>query len=600
MAQKRRPSLLGALLLTGIGILFLMQNFGFGPGFWSLARRYWPVLLILLGVGKIIEYFFKKDSVSIRAGEVVGILFLLFFGFIISRIFYTPFGPGPIIPNIPDIRWGPPSRPAPWVGESQTYREEASYPLDSSVPIRIENSNGSISISPGSNQEIRVRLKKVVFASASRAREIADKLHLEGISEGSSESPAELNPEAEPKADYNGKHFVIRTNRESLISSDFRFNTDMEITVPKDSQILVRNILGEVRVSDINGSLDLSTTHGTLEVRDCTGDFTISNRFADSRLTNLEGNVNLSARGRIYINDVKGDINVTNEYSDMEILGVDGEVSVSSTEGNLRIERISKPVVIEGRGTRIRVGNLDDSLKVMASHKSINIFDVDSDVEVESRYCTLSLKNIEGNIQIQSNSDNINADDIQGSLTLEARASRLRLNNIVGNLDVRTTLKDVIVNGSEGSCSIINEYANVSLSARSLDAGDIYVKNRNGRIDVFLPEDSSFEIDAIARNGRVDSDYRGLASARNENNTGVLRSKVRDGGSTITLETEYNNINVSHSRTPDRSHVAIPQEIMTPVTPRWDFDFDTALSIIGRSGAHALVKPAESLIGGLR
>jgi len=80
----------------------------------------------------------------------------------------------------------------------------------------------------------------------------------------------------------------------------------------------------------------------------------------------------------------------------------------------------------------------------------------------------------------------------------------------------------------------------------------------------------------------------------------VLRSKAGEGGPTITLETEYNNINVSHSRAQDRSRVAIPQEMVIPVTPRWDFDFDTALSIIGRSGAHAVVKPAESLIGGLR
>jgi hypothetical protein len=98
----------------------------------------------------------------------------------------------------------------------------------------------------------------------------------------------------------------------------------------------------------------------------------------------------------------------------------------------------------------------------------------------------------------------------------------------------------------------------------------------------------------------VNSDYRGLASARNDNDTGVLRSKAGEGGPTITLETEYNNINVSPSRPQDRSHVAIPQKMMMPVTPRWDFDFDTALSIIDRSGVHALVKPVESLIGDLR
>jgi hypothetical protein len=601
MSHKRRPSLLGALLLIGIGVLFLLRNFGIGPDFWTLARRYWPVLLILLGAGKIIEYFLKKDAVSIRVGEIVGILFLLLFVFLISRIFISPIGP--FIPDISNIEWGPPNPPSRWIGESHTHTEEESYPLESSVPIRIENSNGSVSISPGSDREIRVRLKKVIYGSASRAREFADELHLEGITEESAESNAALKPEAEPGGRNDGEYFVIRTNRESLVSRDFRFNTDMEITVPKNSQVQVRNIIGEVRVLDINGDLDLSTTLRTLEVRDCTGNFTVSNRFADSRLTNLEGNVTLTSRGRgkVTIEDIKGDVSVTNDYSPMDILGIDGRVSVSSTEGSLRIERITKPVVIEGRGTQVRVGDLKDSLEVSVSHhQSVNIFDVASDVAIESRYCTLSIKNIGGNIRIHSKSDNVNADSIQGGLTMEASASSLRLNDVVGNLDIRTTLKDVIVNGFKGSCSVINEYADVSLSARSLNAGDIYVKNRNGQIDLFLPEDSSFMIDAVAKNGKVNSDYRGLASARDENNTGILKSRVGNGGPTITLETEYSNIHISQTRVQERSHIPIPGKTMKPRVPRWSFDFDRILSIIDRSGLRVLAKPAESLIGGLQ
>jgi hypothetical protein len=595
MSHKRRPSLLGALLLIGIGVLFLLRNFGFGPDFWTLARRYWPVLLILLGAGKIIEYFFKKDSVSIRVGEIVGILFLLFFVFLISRIFISPIGP--LIPNIPNIGAGPPMPPGEWIGDSHTYTEEESYPFESSMPIRIENSNGAVSISPGSDREIRVRLKKVIYGSASRAREVADELHLEGNTEESTES------NAGPGGNNNHEYFVIRTNRESLVSGDFRFNTDMEITLPKNSQIQVRNIIGEVRVSDINGDLDLSTTHKVLEVRDCTGNFAVSNRFADSRLANLEGNVNLSSRGRgrVSIEDITGDVSVTNDYSSMEILGVDGKVSVSSTEGSLRIERVTKPVVIEGRGTQVRAGDLKDSLKLSVSHhRSVDILDVASDVEIESRYCTLSLKNIGGNLRIQSNSDNINADSIQGRLTMEASASSLRLNDIAGDLDVRTTLKDVIVNGFEGSCRIVNEYAAVSLSARSLNEGDIYVKNRNGKIDLFVPEDSSFVIDAVAENGRVSSDYRGLAPARNENNTGVLKSSVGNGGPSITLEAEYGNIHISQTGVQERSHISIPGKPMTPQVPRWSFDFDRILSIIDRSGLRVFAKPVESLTGGLR
>ena len=91
MSQKRRPSLLGALLWLGLGILFLLQNFGIGLDLWSFAGRYWPLLLILLGLGKVLDYFLKKDSVSIGVGEIIGILFLLLIGSALTKISDTPF-----------------------------------------------------------------------------------------------------------------------------------------------------------------------------------------------------------------------------------------------------------------------------------------------------------------------------------------------------------------------------------------------------------------------------------------------------------------------------------------------------------------------------
>ncbi len=64
-SERRRPSLLGGLLWTGLGALFLLRNFGIGPDIWSLAARYWPILLILLGLGKVIDYYRQKEGVSV-------------------------------------------------------------------------------------------------------------------------------------------------------------------------------------------------------------------------------------------------------------------------------------------------------------------------------------------------------------------------------------------------------------------------------------------------------------------------------------------------------------------------------------------------------
>ena len=54
MAQngyKRRGSIGGALIVIALGIFFLIINLHPDLDAWSIVRRYWPVLLIAVGVG---------------------------------------------------------------------------------------------------------------------------------------------------------------------------------------------------------------------------------------------------------------------------------------------------------------------------------------------------------------------------------------------------------------------------------------------------------------------------------------------------------------------------------------------------------------------
>jgi hypothetical protein len=51
-----RRSLLGPLILIGIGIVFLLHNL-VGFELFHLIRRYWPVILIIIGLAKLAEYY---------------------------------------------------------------------------------------------------------------------------------------------------------------------------------------------------------------------------------------------------------------------------------------------------------------------------------------------------------------------------------------------------------------------------------------------------------------------------------------------------------------------------------------------------------------
>jgi hypothetical protein len=531
MAYKNRPSLLGGLIWIGLGVLFLLNNFGIGPDARSLITHYWPVLLILLGIATILDHFFPKEAIAIRFGELIGIFFL-----IILCMSITIFHDARFNNMFRDFQFHifnqTPWQPFPYFQRTQTFVEEKSYPVEKGMPVYIENSYGSVTVLPGQDNEISVHLKKVIFTNeAQAAQSIADGIHLQGaVKETKSGNP----------------WFDIRTNRESLNSKDYRFHTNMEIYVPKNSHVKIKNAFGNVRVSEINGNLNLNAAQGNIDVQNCKGVFAISTRFGESRMKNLTGQVEVKARGKVFAENIQGDIQITNEFSPIELFNIDGKVLVSNNGGNLKLDNIAKSVDIRAQGAQVKIRGIKESLKVNADYSNLDLRDIGSGIQIESRYSTIQLRDIQGDITMDSNSDNITAKIIRGNFKLRARATGIRLNDLQGNADIQTSLQDIFINGLEGDCIATNEYAGIHISAQKL-LKLIQAKNHSGKIDLFIPESAPFNIIATARNGEVKTNYYGLPAAVRESTAMVLRSQIKNGDPKILLDTDYGNIHISRS-----------------------------------------------------
>jgi len=84
---NRRTSLVGAFLLIALGLLFLYSNVRPGLDPWPLLSRYWPVLLVFLGLGKLWDQFGPQDSARrawLSGREIAVILLLVIFGIALS------------------------------------------------------------------------------------------------------------------------------------------------------------------------------------------------------------------------------------------------------------------------------------------------------------------------------------------------------------------------------------------------------------------------------------------------------------------------------------------------------------------------------------
>ncbi len=60
MAKRSWDALIFGLILLILGILFLLSNFGYKINVWDIIEKYWPILLILLGLKYVISGIRKK------------------------------------------------------------------------------------------------------------------------------------------------------------------------------------------------------------------------------------------------------------------------------------------------------------------------------------------------------------------------------------------------------------------------------------------------------------------------------------------------------------------------------------------------------------
>ncbi|MFN8007615.1 MAG: DUF5668 domain-containing protein [Terriglobia bacterium] len=62
MSPEKTRSLWGPVLLIGVGILFLIHNL-IEINIFKMIWPYWPLILVLVGISKLVEYYRGKGPV---------------------------------------------------------------------------------------------------------------------------------------------------------------------------------------------------------------------------------------------------------------------------------------------------------------------------------------------------------------------------------------------------------------------------------------------------------------------------------------------------------------------------------------------------------
>ncbi|HTH43368.1 MAG TPA: DUF4097 family beta strand repeat-containing protein [Terracidiphilus sp.] len=364
----RVPSLVGPVILIGVGVIALLIVTGHmsGAAFWMWYSRWWPLLLILAGLGMLAEWAIdmRRETPIRRSGSFVGIIiFLAILGFVAAG-------------------W---NHASPWFnqwnhGDQEDFFNMFGLPeheIDQQVlnaqvgpgaEIDIQNPRGDVSVSAGDTPTVEVQAHEVAFASSDNdARKIFET------------EAAHIN--------VNGNAVLIRSDGHNNGRVNFT------VTVPKTAKVTIKAARGDVAVSGLGGGLDLTATRGDVHLNSITGT-------VQAHLSNNKHDFSA--------HQVDGDLLTDGNTNDLTISQIKGRLSVNGDVfGELHVENVTGPVSVHTSRTDVQIASLpgdltfdSDNLRVNQSKGLVHVVTRSKDIDLNQIYGDSYVETRDGRIAI--------------------------------------------------------------------------------------------------------------------------------------------------------------------------------------------------------
>ncbi len=357
----RRASVVGPIILIGIGLLFLARNLYPELPLMDFLARNWPFILIAWGTLRLAEILFwvmngKPLPVNgVSGGEWVVVIFLCLIG---SGAYATRHS-----------SWFPNGRIR--IGGLEMFGESFDYTLKEqqktapkNAKLVIESFRGNARINGVDGDTVKVSGRKSIRALQQNEANTADQ-----------QTPLELV--------VNGDQVIVRTNQDRVSNNPSRISEDLEITVPKGFSVEAYGRYGDFDINDLAGNIEITSDNAGVRLQNVGGAVRVDTRKSDIvRATGVKGNVELKGAGQdIELQDIAGQVTVTGRYS--------GTVQFRSLAKPVRYEAERSQFAAEGIPGQARLSlsdlnasNVVGPVRINARSKDVQISDFTQGLEV--------------------------------------------------------------------------------------------------------------------------------------------------------------------------------------------------------------------------
>jgi Putative adhesin/Domain of unknown function (DUF5668) len=382
----RRPrSLAGPVILIMVGLVFLLKNMGMNIPVFIMFAKWWPVLLIIAGLVKIVEGFQSErtgePTTRLGGGTVFLLVMLCIFGSAASAAYM----------HRDDINWGGVRDEMQLdddfmhlFGNSYTYDGEVQQVVSPNTSLKVISDRGGITINAWDQPNLKVVWHKRLFAS------------------GQSQADA-TNSNTNPLFSVAGSVITLNANTQAAGAKGIA--TDLEVYAPKKLAVEIAGHRGDVLVNSREGDVKVDLSRGDVTSEDITGNVT-----ADVR------------RGAFHADRVNGSVSVTGRLQDVTMNEIQGTANFSGDIfGDLHISKLAKGLKLSTSRTTLELAKLDGEMTMDSGQLQMN--DAAGPVTISTRAKDLRLDSLNGDVRVNNDAGEITLDsgDKLGNVEITGR-----------------------------------------------------------------------------------------------------------------------------------------------------------------------------------
>jgi DUF4097 and DUF4098 domain-containing protein YvlB len=387
--RRHRRSFAGPFVLIVLGIVFLLGNLHMLSWYrlGNIFAHYWPALLILWGVIKLIEYQqAQRDGVPARgigAGGVFLVLIIVVCGLIATQASRFNWGELRDNLNIDD------SDLDNIFGETYNYDDHLEQDLPATITsLRVSNEHGAVRVSAADDNKISVVVRKRVGAESKNDAE-------------------KYNAETKPTLTTTGAMLTLDARTQA--SGDHPVESDLDISIPRKMELHIVSRRGDVSVTGRDADVDVNAQHGDLSVEDVKGNVKLNLEKSSAKVEQVTGDVHIDGRlNEVSITDIKGAVQLDGEFGEsVKLARISKNVIFKSSRTNLEFSRIDGDLDLDSDD--LHADQLTGPVQLTTRSKQIRLEDVSGDVRVQNDNggVEVSMRSL-GNVQIDNRNGDIN------------------------------------------------------------------------------------------------------------------------------------------------------------------------------------------------